>query len=56
LQISGLIVGLLFITLLMRPISKLIISAPFYNVCMNSFFKINALYKHKISIENGKKE
>ena len=46
----------LFITILMNPIIRIIKSAPFYPVCMKSFFKINSLYKHKLIEENEKKD
>ena len=52
LQISGLIVGLLFITILMRPIIRLISYGPFYEIAMKSFFKINSLYKTKLKNED----
>ena len=45
LRIEGLIVGLLFITILIRPIISLIKSIPMYYVCKNSFFKINSLLR-----------
>lgn len=44
-HISGLIVGLLFITILLRPCIQLIQSAAVYRICSKSFFKINALFK-----------
>ena len=44
-QISGLIVGLLFITILIRPFVSLLKSIPFYSICARSFFKINGLLK-----------
>ena len=44
-QISGLIVGLLFVTILIRPFVSLLKSIPFYSICARSFFKINGLLK-----------
>jgi len=44
-RIGGLIVSLLFITILIRPFVRLLKSAHLYVVCKNSFIKINSLYK-----------
>ncbi len=44
-KIEALIVGLLFITILIKPIISLIRRRPLYNVCAKSFFKINSLYR-----------
>ncbi|HNV00796.1 MAG TPA: hypothetical protein PKK60_00010 [archaeon] len=43
LKISGLIVGLLFLTILIRAMTNLIQTVPFYTICSKSFFKINSL-------------
>jgi hypothetical protein len=45
LRIEGLIVGLLFITILIKPIISILRSIPLYQVCKNSFFKINSLFR-----------
>jgi ABC-type bacteriocin/lantibiotic exporter with double-glycine peptidase domain len=42
-HLSGLIIGLLYITLLIKPCIRLLQSIPFYTICSKSFFKINAL-------------
>ncbi len=44
-SIAGLIVGLLFLTMLMRAITNILKSVPFYSICSNSFFKITSLMK-----------
>lgn len=44
-QISGLIVSLLYITILIRPIIRILESLNFYTICHRSFYKINSLYK-----------
>lgn len=44
-SIVSLIVGLLFLTILIKAINNLIISVPLYTICSKSFFKINALMR-----------
>ncbi len=42
-QISNLIIGLLFLTILIRAFSNLLKSAPIYIICSKSFFRINSM-------------
>lgn len=43
--LAGLIVDLLFITLLLIPITNLMKSIPTYHICTKSFYKINSVFK-----------
>jgi len=42
-HISNLIIGLLFLTILIRAFSNLLKSAPIYIICSKSFFRVNSL-------------
>lgn len=46
-SIVNLIVGLLFITMLIKSITSLLKSIPFYSICSNSFFQITSLMKDR---------
>ncbi len=43
LRITNIIVGLLFLTLLIKACNNLLKSVPIYSICSKSFFRINAL-------------
>jgi hypothetical protein len=45
-RIEGLIIGLLFITILIRPFISILKTIPYYRICSRSFYKINSLKKN----------